>query len=82
MASLRHSIDTVNLFLEKIRSEAKYLIHLDIWYKNILVENHRLSGIIDFEMSCLAPIRFEYYGLLLTNYTQRELVFEIIKNSV
>jgi len=47
--------------MEKIKNEEKYLIHNDIWYKNILLENNTFSGIIDFETSYFAPIRFEYY---------------------
>ena len=66
--ALKHLINEVNIFIEKIRNEQKYLIHNDIWYKNILLENNVFSGIIDFETSYFAPIRFEYYWLLLTNY--------------
>lgn len=65
---LQHLINEVNVFIEEIRNEEKYLIHNDIWYKNILLENKKFSGIIDFETSYFAPIRFEYYWLLLTNY--------------
>jgi len=68
LKALQHLINEVNVFMEEIRNEGKYLIHNDIWYKNILLENNIFSGIIDFETSYFAPIRFEYYSLLLTNY--------------
>ena len=68
LKTLKHLINEVNIFIERIRNEEKYLIHNDIWYKNILLENNKFSGIIDFETSLFAPIRFEYYWLLLTNY--------------
>ncbi len=66
--SLQHLIDEVNVFLKKIKNEKQFLIHNDIWYKNILLDNNIFSGLIDFETSYFAPIRFEYYSLLLTNY--------------
>lgn len=40
------------------------LIHNDIWYKNILVNNWKLSWIIDFEMAKFRPLCFEYFRLL------------------
>ncbi|HOG15322.1 MAG TPA: phosphotransferase [Candidatus Absconditabacterales bacterium] len=66
--SLQHLIDEVNVFLKEIKNEKQFLIHNDIWYKNILLDNNIFSGLIDFETSYFAPIRFEYYSLLLTNY--------------
>jgi len=65
---LNSYFEDIIILMKKIKDEKNYIIHWDLWYKNILVENNSLSWIIDFETSFLAPIRFEYYGLLLTNF--------------
>ncbi len=66
--SLESPLSEVKTLIEKIKNEQQYLIHNDIWHKNILLKDNKFSGIIDFETSFLSPIRFEYYWLLLTNF--------------
>ncbi len=61
-------IKKIKLLTKKIYNEKKYLTHNDIWHKNIIIDNSFFSWIIDFELSLLAPLRFEYYWILLTNF--------------
>lgn len=68
MNTLDSYVEDITILIKKIKEEKNHIIHWDLWYKNILVENNSLSWIIDFETSFLAPIRFEYYGILLTNF--------------
>lgn len=55
--------DFMNL-KEHINNSNCYLIHNDLWYKNILANDWKLSGIIDFEISIFAPKEFELFKIL------------------
>ncbi|EKE28120.1 MAG: hypothetical protein ACD_3C00096G0003 [uncultured bacterium (gcode 4)] len=40
------------------------LVHNDLWYKNILIEDKKLTGIIDFELGFYWPIELDFFRLL------------------
>lgn len=47
-----------------IDSDEECVIHNDLWYKNILVENKKLSWIVDFETAVYWPIQLELFRLI------------------
>lgn len=92
------------LFIDKLYNDYKqlitkisweqdwFLVHNDIWYKNILVFNWQLSWIVDFELSIFAPKEFELFKIIQhkfcaqnyidnwsTDYTELEFVELLLK---
>ncbi|MDR3169950.1 MAG: phosphotransferase [Candidatus Peribacteria bacterium] len=48
------------------------VIHNDFRYKNILVEQGNLSGVIDFETAVQGPLCIEFFQLLFTHYYAKQ----------
>ncbi|EKE28488.1 MAG: hypothetical protein ACD_3C00054G0028 [uncultured bacterium (gcode 4)] len=45
-------------------SSVFWLVHNDLWYRNILVADWKISWIIDFELSFMWPIVSDYFKIL------------------
>lgn len=60
--------------LQSFESTKECIIHNDLWYKNILLEDGKLSGIIDFEMVVSAPKQVELFKLFHHRYSAQNYI--------
>jgi len=54
-----------------LQKSSNKLIHHDLWYNNIIVNNKNLSGLIDYEISLNGPIYLEFYKILHHHFTAK-----------
>jgi thiamine kinase-like enzyme len=54
----------IDKYSKSFNNVPENLIHNDLWYKNMLVYNNKLSWIIDFECWFFGPIQLEFFRLL------------------